>query len=591
MGDEKKSGVPIILGINAYHADAAACVMRGGSLLAAAEEERFRRVKHWAGFPSCAISYCLNEAKIDLGDVTSIAINRSGRANVLRKLAYMMGRRPSIHLVLGRMRNRRQIAGIPQELAALPGRPFAGAIVYVEHHLAHLASAFYPSPFREALAVSVDGFGDFASAAWGCGLKTSLSLGGRVLFPHSLGIFYQAMTQYLGFPHYGDEYKLMGLSAYGDRSYRRQVERLVSLHDDGSFSLNLKYFRHHREDITYEWPGGAPVCDPLFSPAFADALGPPRQPGSPLENRHRNLAWATQAVYEDAFFHLLNALQRRYGLTTLALAGGCAYNSVANGKIRDRTAFKRCYLQPAAGDAGGAIGAAYAVWHRHGARSAEMTHASWGPSFADTDLYALLADQQAALAAAGCSQHRIDDEKELVETTARAIADGLVVGWFQGRMEWGPRALGNRSILGDPRRADMKSILNLKIKRRESFRPFAPSVLREAVAEWFLREDDVPFMLQVLPIRSERRAQIPAVTHVDGTARLQTVHRAGNPRYYALIEAFYRLTGIPMVLNTSFNENEPVVCHPQEALDCFLRTAMDVLVLGNYVVRRGAARV
>ena len=363
-------------------------------------------------------------------------------------------------------------------LGALPGRPFSGAIDYVEHHLAHLASAFYPSPFRDAVVASVDGFGDFASAAWGCGSGTALSLDGRVLFPHSLGIFYQAMTQYLGFPHYGDEYKLMGLAAYGDSSCRKEVERLVSLRRDGAFALDLKYFRHQSEDVAYEWQGGEPVCGPLFSQGLVEALGPPRRPNSPIADRHRNLAWATQSVYEDAFFHLLNSLQRRYGHSAVALAGGCAYNSVANGKIRDRTGFRQCYLQSAAGDAGGAIGAAYAVWHRSGARTAPMTHAFWGPSFTDNDIGALLSDRRAAIAAEGCSVRRVEDEKDLVDATARAIADGLVVGWFQGRMEWGPRALGNRSILGDPRRADMKDILNLKIKRREFFpplRPFGPA--------------------------------------------------------------------------------------------------------------------
>ncbi|MFZ2078212.1 MAG: carbamoyltransferase C-terminal domain-containing protein [Xanthobacteraceae bacterium] len=261
---------------------------------------------------------------------------------------------------------------------------------------------------------------------------------------------------------------------------------------------------------------------------------------------------------------------------------------MANGKIIDRTGFKKCYLQAAAGDAGGAIGAAYAVWHQTGARTAEMTHAFWGPAFSNAELAALLVKHGAAIASEGCTVQVFDDDKKLVETTARAIADGLVVGWFQGRMEWGPRALGHRSILGDPRRADMKTILNLKIKRRESFRPFAPSVLREAVSDWFVRDDDVPFMLQVIPIRPARRGEIPAVTHVDGTGRLQTVDRANNPLYYALIEAFFRLTGVPMVLNTSFNENEPVVCRPDEALDCFLRTKMDVLVLGNHMIRRGS---
>jgi carbamoyltransferase len=577
---------PLILGINAYHADAAACVVRDGKLLAAAEEERFRRIKHWAGFPSQAMQYCLREAKVDLGDVTHIAVNRNSRANLLRKLRYVAFHRPSVRLLLKRLSNRQQMTGIADELRALPGRPFAGKIEYVEHHLAHLASAFFASPFDEAVVVSVDGFGDFASAAWGCGKGAALSLDGRVLFPHSLGIFYQAMTQYLGFPHYGDEYKLMGLAAYGNASCQSEVEQLLSLQPDGSFALNLKYFRHHMEDIAYEWPGGEPVCGALFSEALVDSLGPVRQPDAPIEERHRNLAFATQAVYEQAFFHLLNTLQRRNGHSAVALAGGCAYNSVANGKITDRTGFTKSYLQAAAGDAGGAIGAAYAVWHQTGARTAEMTHAFWGPSFDNSELAALLAEHRAAIEGEGCAVQIFADDKELVETTARAIADGLVVGWFQGRMEWGPRALGHRSILGDPRRADMKNILNLKIKRRESFRPFAPSVLREAVGDWFVRDDDVPFMLQVIPIRPERREQIPAVTHVDGTGRLQTVDRASNPLYYALIEAFCRLTGVPMVLNTSFNENEPVVCRPQEALDCFLRTKMDLLVLGHHLVRR-----
>lgn len=576
----------VILGINAYHADAAACILRAGVLVAAAEEERFRRVKHWAGFPSQAIGYCLREAGVDLGDVSRVAVNRSSRANLARKLLYLATHRPNPRLLLSRLQNRKQVASIADELCAMIGRPFAGAVDHVEHHLAHLASAFYPSAFDEAVAVSVDGFGDFASAAWGRGAGTSLSLDGRVLFPHSLGIFYQAMTQYLGFPHYGDEYKLMGLAAYGDASCRDEVSRLVSLRDDGGFALDLNYFRHHNEDIAYEWQGGEPVCGLLFSPALSEYLGPPRRPEDPIETRHRNLAFATQAVYEDAFFHLLQALQRRYGATSVALAGGCAYNSVANGKIRDRTSFTRSYLQSAAGDAGGAIGAAYAVWHRTGARAPAMTHAYWGPSFTDAEIGALINDRRAAIETEGCSVRQLQNDIELTETAARAVADGLVVGWFQGRMEWGPRALGNRSILADPRRADMKDILNLKIKRRKSFRPFAPSILREAVADWFERDDNVPFMLQVFPIRPERRGQIPAVTHVDGTGRLQTVDRADNPRYYALIEAFGRLTGVPMVLNTSFNENEPVVCRPQEALDCFLRTKMDVLILGDYLIRR-----
>ncbi len=554
--------------------------------MAAAEEERFRRVKHWAGFPSQAIAYCLQEANVDLADVTHVAVNRSGRANFFRKLGYVLTNRPSPRLLAAKLKNRQKVASIADELGALPGRRFAGSVVHVEHHRAHLASAFYASPFADAVAVSVDGFGDFASAAWGAGTGTVLSLDGRVLFPHSLGIFYQAMTQYLGFPYYGDEYKLMGLAAYGGPARREAVQRLVTLQDNGGFALDLNYFRHHTDDISYEWAGGAPMFGPLYSPALIEALGPPRAPDDPIEERHRDLAWATQAVYEEALFHLLQTLQRRYGQDALALAGGCAYNSVANGKILQRTGFKQLYVQAAAGDAGGALGAAYTVWHGGGARSAPMTHAYWGPSFADAELGALLAERRDRIAAEGCTLRRFDDEAELIEAAARAIADGLVVGWFQDRMEWGPRALGNRSILADPRRADVKELLNAKIKRRESFRPFAPSVLREAVADWFERDVDVPFMLEVVPIRPERRAQIPAVTHVDGTGRLQTVTRTANPRFHALIAAFAKLTGVPMVLNTSFNENEPVVCGPAEALDCFLRTKMDALVLGDYWLRR-----
>jgi carbamoyltransferase len=581
-----------ILGINAYHADAAACLISNGRLIAAAEEERFRRRKHWAGFPNNAISYCLSEAGISLRDIDCVAINRNNRANLARKIAYVLRDRPSLALLSRKLRNRVETSRVEDEFAKnFPRDRFAGTVEYIEHHLAHLASAFYVSPFPEAVAVSVDGFGDFASAAWGWGEGTALSLDGRVLFPHSLGIFYQAMTQYLGFPRYGDEYKLMGLAAYGTPSLMSSVSSLVSLETDGTYRLDLQYFKHHRDEIAYEWNGNEPVYGDLFTVDLESELGPRRKPQEPLTDRHRDLACATQAVFERAFFHLLNTLAGRYQSTALVLAGGCAYNSLANGKIYRKTPFKRSYLQSAAGDAGGAIGAAYAVWHGSGGKRSEvMSHAYWGPGYSDQDLRDSAAAAQARLAAQGFSMQHFDDDQGMFDRVAGAIADGQVVGWFQGRMEWGPRALGNRSILGDPRRADMKQILNRKIKRRESFRPFAPSIQREAVADWFETEDDVPFMLQVFSIRPERRQQIPAVTHVDGTGRLQTVTADANPRYYALIEAFRRLTGVPIVLNTSFNENEPVVCRPEEALDCFLRTKMDLLVLGRTLIARDSSR-
>jgi carbamoyltransferase len=579
----------IILGLNAFHGDSAAAIVRDGVLLAAAEEERFRRLKHWAGFPSQAIAYCLREAGLSLADVDHLAVNQDSRASWLRKLGYLVTNLPSLALLRDRLANRSRRAALPELLAKkFPRQRFAGKFHHIEHHLAHLSSAFHVSPFEEAVIVSIDGFGDFASAAWGVGKGSAIKIEGKVHFPHSLGIFYQTLTQYLGFPHYGDEYKVMGLAPYGAPSRIDEMRKIVHLRN--GYELNLEYFRHHREAISYQWASGSPEFGDLFSPALEELLGPRRRPEDPLLDRHRNIARSVQAMYEEAFFHLIRPLQQRSGLTDIALAGGCAMNSVANGKIRRATPFRRVYVQAAAGDAGGAIGAAFAVWHGLGGmRSFVMDHAYWGPSFARADIERLLAAARSRAAGAACKIEEIPDEAELCRRTATAVSAGKVVGWFQGRMEWGPRALGNRSIICDPRRADMKAILNAKIKRRESFRPFAPSVLEEAVSAWFEEDDAVPFMMQVFQIREEKRAAIPAVTHVDGSGRLQTVSARTNPRYWRLIDAFRDLTGVPMVLNTSFNENEPVVCTPEEALDCFLRTSMDVLVLGDIMMSREEA--
>jgi len=577
-----------ILGINAYHGDASACLVVDGKLVAAAEEERFRRIKHWAGFPVEAIRYCLKEGGITLADVEHVAINRDPKANLIKKIGFTLKRRPELGLVLDRLKNARQWASIEEELhRAFPDETFRGELHQVEHHLAHLASAFYVSPFDEAVAVSVDGFGDFASAAWGMGRGASIEIEDKVYFPHSLGIFYQALTQFLGFPHYGDEYKVMGLAPYGKPRFMEEMRQIVRLQDDGSFRLDTRFFRHHKEKVEYEWEGGAPRVGRLYSDELEALLGPARQKDEALDQKHKDIARSVQAMYEEAFFHLLNRLHERHGIDALCLAGGCAMNSVANGKVRRNTPFKKVYIQSAAGDAGGAIGAAFVVWHHTGGGCGfVMDHAYWGCHFSGDDIRQCLEASGESLDADGCTCEYIEDEAELCRRTAEAIAEGKVIGWFQGRMEWGPRALGNRSIVCDPRRADMKDILNLKIKRRESFRPFAPSILREKVAEWFEVDDEVPFMMKVFPIREEKRPQIPAVTHVDGSGRLQTVYRHTNPRYYRLIETFGNLTGVPIVLNTSFNENEPVVCRPEEALDCFLRTKMDVLVLGDYFIQR-----
>jgi len=582
-----------ILGLNAFHGDSSACILRDGVLLAAAEEERFRRIKHWAGFPSEAIRWCLLEAGIQLADIDYVALNQDSRANLGKKVAFTLSKRPDLGMVLDRIRNKRERAGVAEQLAsAFPGQIFRGVVQQVEHHLAHLSSAFHVSPFDEAVVASVDGFGDFASAAWGVGRSTRIEVEDRVYFPHSLGIFYQALTQFIGFPSYGDEYKVMGLAPYGQATFLPQMREIVRLETTGGFKLNLDFFRHHREKIEYEWENGSPSVGTLFSESLESLLGPARKKDEPLTQRHMDIAHSVQAMYEEAFFHLLNALYARHSLDAVAVAGGCAMNSVANGKIRLRTPFKRVYVQSAAGDAGGAIGAAFAAWHQLGGPAAQQRgpmhdHAYWGPSFSDDQIRAALDARSEQIRTDGCTVTRLSEPSVLCQETAKHVAAGEVVGWFQGRMEWGPRALGNRSIVCDPRRADMKDILNLKIKRRESFRPFAPSVLREAVSEWFEQDEEVPFMMQVFQIREDKRSLIPAVTHVDGSGRLQTVYQHTNPRYHGLISAFREMTGVPMVLNTSFNENEPVVCRPEEALDCFLRTRMDVLVLGDWVVRRG----
>ena len=596
-----------ILGINAYHGDSSVCLVDDGVLVAAAEEERFRRIKHWAGFPSKAVEYCLAEAGIAFSQVDHIAINQDARANLWKKLAFTLAKRPDLALVVDRIKNKKERANIKEELQlAFPGKGFAGQVHEIEHHLAHLGSAFLVSPFDEATAVSVDGFGDFASAAWGACRGNNIELEDKVYFPHSLGIFYQALTQYIGFPNYGDEYKVMGLAPYGEPKYLEQMRKIVTLNDDGSFQLQLEYFRHHREKIEYEWENGEPRVGVLYAERLCELLGPARGPGDELTQYHKDIARSVQAMYEEAFFHLLNHLHQRHRIDQLALAGGCAMNSVANGKIYARTPYKQVYIQSAAGDAGGAIGSAFVVWAkisngvtpavpapalpvRAGVvprRGYVMDHAYYGPHFSRDQIAALLDERKAELGADQFTLSEFSDEQALCDQVAAAIAQGQVIGWFQGRMEWGPRALGNRSILGDPRRADMKDILNLKIKRRESFRPFAPSILREEVAAWFETDDDVPFMMQVFQIRAERRAAISAVTHVDGSGRLQTVYRETNPRYHRLISSFHALTGVPLVLNTSFNENEPVVCKPEEALDCFLRTRMDILVLGDFLITR-----
>jgi carbamoyltransferase len=580
-----------ILGINAYHGDVSAVLVRDGELVAAVEEERFRRVKHVAGFPAQAIRTCLEMAGVSGSEIQHVAVSRHPRAHLWRKAWFALTHRPQRGLVRDRAANYRRVNALPEAtthalgLGAQDARP---AFHWVEHHPAHLASAFFVSPFEQAAVAAIDGFGDFVSTSWAVGRGASLDVVNRVFFPHSLGLLYLAITQYLGFNKYGDEFKVMGLAPYGSPDFVPAVRRLIRLQPGGGFELDLSYFTHWSGGAQMTWEDGEPEIGRVFSAELERLLGPARKPSEPVTDRHEAIAASLQAVFEEAVLHILNGLHARTRLPALCLAGGCAMNSVANGRIREHTPFRDVYIQPASGDNGTALGAAYYVWNQvlGQPRRFTMSHGYWGPEFRNGQIERALAARAHELQEGGCRISAMPDEQSLVDWTAARIADGLVVGWFQGRMEWGARALGNRSILADPRRADMREIINTKIKFREKFRPFAPSVLEEAHGRFFEGSVSDPFMMQVYPIRPSEQERIPAVTHVDGSGRLQTVSRDGNPRYWALIRAFERLTGVPILLNTSFNENEPIVHQPTEALDCFLRTRMDVLVLGNTVVTK-----
>ncbi len=568
-----------ILGLNAYHGDAAACLVVDGELVAAVEEERLNRVKHSAGFPALAARWCLEEAGLEPQDLHHVAVSRDPTANVVRKLLRAL-RTPNVGFLKSRVENAARVRNAKDELArALGVDSLAAKLHNVEHHQAHVASAFFVSPFDEAAVLSVDGFGDFASTMLAHGRGNHYEVLDRVLFPHSLGILYTAVTQWLGFPYYGDEGKVMGLAPYGRPALVDEVSRLVKL-DGPLFELDLDYFKHHIEGVDMTWDEEEPTIGTLYSPKLEELLGPARRKDEPVERHHEDVAASLQKVLEHAYLHVIRTLHERTGSRNLCLAGGVALNAVANGLIRHETPFEELYIQPAAGDSGTAVGAAYYVWNQEleKPRGFVMSHAFTGPEFSDDEI-------AAAVTAGGLVGRRIEDD-ELFAYTAGRLADGDVVGWFQGRLEFGPRSLGNRSIVVDPRRDDMKDILNDRIKQREPFRPFAPSILAEEVGEWYEDDYDSPFMILVYKTRADRREQIPAVNHVDDTGRVQMVRREQNERYYRLIEAFRDATGVPVILNTSFNENEPIVCTPAEAVACFAKTRMDVLVLGNLVVER-----
>ena len=574
----------LVLGINAHHADAAAALFQDGQLVAAVEEERLNRIKHYAGFPALAIQEVLRIAGVEFSDIDEIGLARDSRANLRKRVAWALRNLRGISRVARkRLKERAGLVGIEEQICEACGQPRAALkakVRRVEHHLAHAASSFLVSPFERAAILTVDGFGDFASALTAVGEGSRIRPLGRVTWPHSLGILYTMVSQFIGFDRYGDEGKVMGLAPYGERTFTDFFDRLLRPAADG-YELDLRYFNHHTEGVeTGNDENGGPRFDPLYTEAMIERFGPPRVPGEEITDRDRNLAAGLQQRLEDVLVDLACRLHERTGLFDLCLAGGVALNGVANGVILERTPFKRIFIQPAAGDDGTALGACAWLAAAAGESRFEMTHAAWGSSFSQAQIDRAIED-------AG-GEYLVEhlEEADLLQRTAAEIAEGRVVGWFQGAMEWGPRALGNRSIVAHPGHPRMKEILNARVKQREAFRPFAPSILEERLSDYYQADHPSPFMLMVYRSHESRRRELCAVDHIDHTGRVHTVSCQQNPLFYGLLQAFEERTGTPVLLNTSFNENEPIVCTPGEALECFSRTRMDAVVLGDALCRR-----
>jgi len=581
----------VILGFNAFHADSAACVVVDGELKAAVAEERLGdRVKHSSAFPSRAIRWVLAEAGVSLTDVSHVAIARDPSANKSAKVKYVLGHpQKGFAAALEFFRRNRKTSdtmGSLPEICDVDPAKVTFETVHVEHHLAHIASSYYTSPFDGLTAgFSYDASGDFASAMAARCEGTRIDVLDRVHLPDSLGFFYTAICQLIGFDQFGEEYKVMGLASYGDDKHAELMRELVTLPDDGWFRLTPGYFGMHRGGES----GGTDanqrlVMGRLYTDRLKQRVGTTRGRREPITQREMDLARSCQARFEEAAIHCMHRLHGQVSTDRLVTAGGCALNGVANARILRDTPFSRTFMHAAASDDGTCVGAAMWCWHNvlGETQRYHMQHAYWGPAYSDEALRE---------AAESCDMPvEALDEQTVLSRVAQLIHDGHVVGWHQGRSEWGPRALGNRSILANPTLATMKDTINAKIKRREGFRPFAPTVLREDVSTYFEQDVFSPFMMHVVKIRPEWRDRLPAVTHVDGTGRLQSIERANNAKYYDLIRAFRALSGVGIVLNTSFNENEPIVDTPRQAVDCFLRTGLDALCLGNYLVVKPEGR-
>ncbi len=567
-----------ILGINAFHADSSAALLKNGHVVHATEEERFTRVKHWAGLPLQAMAYCLETEGISLKDVNAICIGRDPGAKKKEKLKYVLTRPiAAAGMLWQRLSNRRDLVDLEGAIRNHFGH--CPPIQYIEHHRAHLASAFFSSPFEESAILSIDGSGDFSTVMIGRGHGNQIEVLASQDFPVSIGLFYTAFTQFLGFPYYGDEYKVMGLSPYGQPIHLAELEKMIWVGKDNLLEWDSTCFDLKGGVVSYD--NHMPHVAPLFSEVqFTKRFGPKRGKLETIEQSHKDLAASLQRHTENLIFQLVERAFELTGLEKVTIAGGVAQNSVANGKILQNTSFLELYIPSAGHDAGIAMGAAqYYHFHVQQAPRVEaLYNANLGIAFSNEQIGELLKVQN-------LTATFLEDDI-LFPKIAELIANRNVIGFFDGHAEFGPRALGSRSIIADPRDAQAQQLLNEKIKKRESFRPFAPSILEEFGEAYFENYQFTPFMERVLPIRAEKRAQIPAVTHVDGSGRLQSVNKDLRPRYHRLISAFYEKTGVPILINTSFNENEPVVNHPNEAIDCYLRTDMDALILGNYLLQK-----
>jgi carbamoyltransferase len=582
----------IILGLNIYHGDAAACIFKDGHLIVAAEEERFTRVKHSAGFPMAAVNFCLESLDIGIEQVDFIAVNRNPKLRIFSKLLYFFKNKFKIKNFVQRFYNFKKITSLSSDITQrlnVDAQSLKNKILFFDHHLCHTASSVYASGFESTNYVTIDGFGDFVSTTIGEFKNDKFFKLNEVQFPHSLGIFYTAITQFLGFENYGDEYKVMGLGSYGKPIYFDELLKVVNI-DKNLFKLNLNYFKHHTDGIETSWLDSNPNIANIFKDNLSNLLGSPRKKNEEILPVHKDIAASAQAVYEFIFFDILNKLYTKSKNNNLCLSGGCAMNSVANGKIINNTPYKKIYINYSPSDSGGAIGSAILALKKlkQLVNVDSINNPYLGNSYSNQQIKNIIDDYKKKFIEKKIKTQFFanEDNNKLLQFVAKEIANKKIIGLFTGRMEFGSRALGNRSIIADPRESEIRNILNLKIKRRESFRPFAPSILQEFTKDWFEVDDEVPFMSKVYKVKKNKQHLIPAVVHVDGTGRLQSVDGKYNKNYYNLIKEFYNLTKVPVILNTSFNENEPIVRNPEQAIECFLRTDMDLLVLENHVLSR-----